>query len=215
LRTTGGLAANNADIEAALTVRGQARLAGITTIENETASDSPTAGALIVAGGTGIGENLNVAGTVAIGGITTMSTHATVGGDLTVSGAGGVTAVAYVASSDRTLKQNISPISPSSAMAKVGNMSSYMYQFKTRPEDQRCGVIAQELQQVCPELVKTTGAGTLAVDYNDLSAYLIGAVKWLKATTDSQMAELQQLRAASVEQEKEMLQLRATIAPPV
>ena len=42
------------------------------------------------------------------------------------------------------------------------------------------GVIAQELQEIAPELVTDTD-GTLGVSYGNLTGYLIEAIKELKA----------------------------------
>lgn len=92
-----------------------------------------------------------------------------------------VSAQSFVASSDRTLKQNIKAIPRDVALEAVGRMTPCTYQFKASPTENRCGVIAQELQEVLPALVKTTAAGTLAVDYNDMNAYLIGAIQALRA----------------------------------
>jgi hypothetical protein len=46
------------------------------------------------------------------------------------------------------------------------------------------GVIAQELQQVLPECVKTESTGVMTVDTDNLTWYLINAVKELKAEID-------------------------------
>ena len=91
----------------------------------------------------------------------------------------------FIADSDRTLKQDITPMPASAALAAVAAMGPHTYAFKDKPSDPRCGVIAQELQLVAPELVKMTTKGTLAVDYNDMTAYLIGAIQAL----DTRLAE--------------------------
>ena len=46
------------------------------------------------------------------------------------------------------------------------------------------GVIAQELQQILPECVKTESTGVMTVDTDNLTWYLINAVKQLKAEID-------------------------------
>jgi hypothetical protein len=62
------------------------------------------------------------------------------------------------------------------------------------PQDQaiqkqgiQLGVIAQELQQILPECVKTESTGVMTVDADNLTWYLINAVKELSA----QVAQLQ------------------------
>jgi hypothetical protein len=52
------------------------------------------------------------------------------------------------------------------------------------------GVIAQELQQVLPECVKTESTGVMTVNSENLTWYLINAVKELKAQNDSLKARL-------------------------
>ena len=52
------------------------------------------------------------------------------------------------------------------------------------------GVIAQELQQVLPECVKQESSGVLSVDPDNLTWYLVNAVKQLKAEVDSLKSQL-------------------------
>lgn len=101
----------------------------------------------------------------------------------------------FIADSDRTLKQNIEPMAPAEALEAVDKMGAYSYEFKAKPDDPRCGVIAQELEEVAPRLVKRTAKGTLAVDYNDMSAYLIGAIQALKQKVDEQAAFIEEMKA--------------------
>jgi len=53
------------------------------------------------------------------------------------------------------------------------------------------GVIAQELQAVLPECVKTESTGVLSVDTDNLTWYMINAIKELKAEVDSLKSQLQ------------------------
>ena len=52
------------------------------------------------------------------------------------------------------------------------------------------GVIAQELQAVLPECVKTESTGVLSVNSDNLTWYMINAIKELKAQNDSLQARL-------------------------
>ena len=112
---------------------------------------------------------------------------ATSTGALTVTGA--ITATgdmtAYY-SSDRNLKTNIAPIT--GALAKVEAISGVTYNWNETAVEQgksadvrEAGVIAQEVQAVLPEVVKTRDNGFLAVDYEKMVALLIEAVKELSA----------------------------------
>ena len=53
------------------------------------------------------------------------------------------------------------------------------------------GVIAQELQAVLPECVKTESTGVMSVDADNLTWYMINAIKELKAEVDSLKSQLQ------------------------
>ena len=50
------------------------------------------------------------------------------------------------------------------------------------------GVIAQELQQVLPECVKTESTGVMTVDTDNLTWYMVNAIKELKAEFDAYKA---------------------------
>jgi hypothetical protein len=57
------------------------------------------------------------------------------------------------------------------------------------------GVIAQELQQVCGDCVKTESTGVLSVDTSNLTWHMINAIKDLKTIVDAQAAEIAELKA--------------------
>jgi hypothetical protein len=58
------------------------------------------------------------------------------------------------------------------------------------------GVIAQELQAVLPECVKQESTGVMSVDADNLTWYLVNAIKELKAIVDTQAARITALEAA-------------------
>ena len=76
--------------------------------------------------------------------------------------------------SDLRLKSDIKTIDGS----KVFDMRGVSF---TKSGKKGAGVIAQELQEVAPELVKENEDGMLSVAYGDIVGYLIEAVKDLKA----------------------------------
>jgi hypothetical protein len=85
--------------------------------------------------------------------------------------------------SDERLKENIRPID--SALDKVASLRGVSFKWRDKEgHDDRAhlGVIAQEVEEVFPEVVFTAEdeQGTKAVDYNGLIAPLIEAVKALK-----------------------------------
>ena len=86
--------------------------------------------------------------------------------------------VAY-ATSDKRLKDNIKPIE--NALDKVNKISGVTFQWNEISQKETgkkdVGVIAQEIEEILPELVETRSNGYKAVDYPKLTALLIEAVK--------------------------------------
>ena len=89
---------------------------------------------------------------------------ATLSGDLTIN-------------SDARLKSNI--ISLGSTLAKLLMIDGKSYTMKTNEAESKIGLLAQEVQKVFPELVKTTNNNnhTLSVNYQGLIPVLINAIK--------------------------------------
>ena len=109
------------------------------------------------------------------------------GSTLAVTGAitatGDITAFA---SSDKTLKENISNIE--NAVDKVSKINGVYYNWTFEAQEKHnhfgkekeVGVIAQDVEEVLPEIVQTRDDGTKAVKYERLCALLIESVKELK-----------------------------------
>jgi hypothetical protein len=216
----GTLAVGTSDTPRATTLNGDTTITGNTTLATVTvAADAQFDKAVTITGNlTGNGTTL-LSGNVTLGSSSDGKKTITIEGDVTSSGtmqvegaatfADNVTGISFIANSDRTLKANIKPIDAEKALAAVTAMQPCQYEFKKNPGDARCGVIAQDLQQVVPALVKTTAAGTLAVDYNDMNAYLIGAIQALR----TQMAkESASHRAEAKKSAAEAAALRAELA---
>ena len=97
---------------------------------------------------------------------------------MTLTTSGTLTATGdVVAYSDGRLKENINTID--SALDKVVKMRGVTYD-RTDVEKFGTGVVAQELEEIAPELVNNENEYK-AVSYNGLNAYLIEAIKELKA----------------------------------
>lgn len=84
--------------------------------------------------------------------------------------------------SDIRLKSNVETIDGS----KVFDMRGVSF---VKNGEQGAGVIAQELQEIAPELVKEGSDGMLSVAYGDLIGYLIESVKTLKDEIDQIKAD--------------------------
>ena len=131
------------------------------TITNSTTSTSKTTGALIVTGGIGTSGDIFA------------------GGDI----------VAY-ASSDIRLKTNLELIS--NPLHKINQIGGYSFEWNVDKQNiysgKDYGVIAQEIEQILPELVDTRESGYKAVKYDKLISLLIEGIKDLS----KQVEELKQ-----------------------
>jgi hypothetical protein len=107
--------------------------------------------------------------------------------------------IAGICSSDRRLKKDITPFGP--VLKKFTALQPVHYFWRTvdYPErhfgtSQAAGLIAQDVEQVLPELVETDPIGFKAVNYSLLPLFTIQAVKELKAESDDltkRVAELE------------------------
>jgi hypothetical protein len=91
-------------------------------------------------------------------------------------------------SSDIRFKTNVKPIE--SALDKVKKITGVEFDWIPDPvnhgyEGHDVGVIAQEVESVVPELVKTRNSGYKAVKYDKLVALLIEAIKELEKEIDN------------------------------
>ena len=83
--------------------------------------------------------------------------------------------------SDATLKKDVSTIND--ALGMVGKLRGVTYKWISN-EQEDIGVIAQEVEEVIPEVIKETEDGIKTVDYARLVSVLINAVNELKAEVD-------------------------------
>jgi len=165
-----------------LTVDEDVTIAGDLTVSGtftDSGSGTQTAARAAISGGTGITYNNST------GVITLNATPALVGlGNLSNNGnnlSGAFTATGNItAFSDARLKENVETIE--GALDKVSQMRGVMYD---KDGERGTGVIAQEIQQVMPEVVMDSGRGDyLSVAYGNIVGVLIEAVKELKAELD-------------------------------
>jgi hypothetical protein len=114
--------------------------------------------------------------------ITDTGTLITLGSDTTVNGTLESTGdvVAY-ASSDKRLKDNIQPIS--NPLEKINLISGNSFVWNEEKQNiykgKDYGVIAQEIEEILPELVQTREDGYKAVKYDKLVSLLIEGIKEL------------------------------------
>ena len=111
-------------------------------------------------------------------------------GDINASGD-----IIAFSSSDERLKENVTPISdPIEKLSKIGG-----YEFDWKDNDEYShtghdvGVIAQEIEQVLPDIVATRDDGYKAVKYEKLTALLIEVTKSQQAQIDELTLKVEQL----------------------
>lgn len=94
---------------------------------------------------------------------------------------GQLNAVTFNSTSDERLKSNIQQIE--NALSIICSLQGKTFTI-TDQNTNSAGVIAQEIQQVLPNLVNDRGDGYLSVAYDAIIPYLIEAVKELKNKID-------------------------------
>jgi len=105
--------------------------------------------------------------------------------------------------SDIRLKRDLAVIPD--ALDKLLELHGYYYFWKEGSDQTRqVGVVAQEVEKILPELVRTGSDGIKTVDYPKLTAVLIEGTKQLKAEKDSEIAQLK-ARADAAEAEAALL----------
>jgi hypothetical protein len=130
-------------------------------------------------------------------------------GNLTVEGLiNGV----VVGNSDIRWKENIEPIEDALDIVSQLRGVSYEWIDPSRGQGRQIGVIAQEVEQVLPEVVHTDSQGYKSVEYSKLVAPLIEAVKALKAKNDRLEAENQYLKTRSDNLELRLSVIEAKLA---
>ena len=90
------------------------------------------------------------------------------------------------ANSDISLKKNLLRIE--NALEKVEQINGYTYELKEDDSKRHAGVIAQEIETVLPEIVNTGKDGLMGVEYGNISALLIEAIK-------EQQTQIKELKA--------------------
>jgi hypothetical protein len=106
-----------------------------------------------------------------------------------------------VQTSDKRFKKNVNSIDD--ALAKTEQLNGYTYNWNKlakkqkgiTSQEEQVGVLAQELEEVFPQLVKTDKDGYKAVNYAALTAVLIEAIKELSEEVNTLKGENVALKA--------------------
>lgn len=96
-----------------------------------------------------------------------------------------------IQNSDIRLKRNLNNLNQS--LARLRLLRGYQYQWKDPSKDQslQTGLIAQEVEELFPELVKTDERGMKSVNYIGLVPHLIEAIKELKKENQERVDQLE------------------------
>lgn len=111
---------------------------------------------------------------------------------------GNIRCVSLTQTSDERLKDNIETIDD--AVENLMHIDGVRYDWKEDnatgqnfSDKRQIGLIAQEVEEVFPELVETDDAGYKAVDYSKMTAVLIQAIKELKLENDQLKKRLEKI----------------------
>jgi len=136
----------------------------------------------------GITGNINITHDIAVGGNSSFNN---------------ATAASFTYNSDISLKKNITPLTNS--LDKISQLQGYNFIWRkdNRPD---IGVVAQDVQKIYPDLVHANQEGKLGVEYGNLVAPLIEAVKELRQQNitlqkrlDAQEKQLEELQKVAKE----------------
>ena len=100
---------------------------------------------------------------------------------------GNVRATAFITSSDARLKKQIAPLRESLPLLLKLNGYNYYWKDESIDSTRQIGLIAQEVKELFPDLVKENAEGKLAVNYVGLIPVLIESIK-------SQQQQIEELR---------------------
>lgn len=98
-------------------------------------------------------------------------------------------APAFYATSDKRLKQNIIDYSCDKS---VLDLPIKKYEFISNPGKTYIGCIAQDLQEICPEIVNTNEDGYLSISESKIIYLLLDEVKKLKSELNNRIAAIEE-----------------------
>jgi len=178
-----GLATFSSQVRATLftIIKDSANRGGVFSYKDVTGSGADYGLTLLAQDGTGNGNiyfcpngsatqavSIRTSGNMLIGGTSDNGERLYVTGAIRATGT-------ITANSDIILKKNLLKIE--NALEKVEQINGYTYELKADDSKRHGGVIAQEMEKVFPEIVNKGNDGILGVEYGNISALLIEAIK--------------------------------------
>jgi len=110
----------------------------------------------------------------------------------TITSWNAIYAPSFIYSSDRSLKTNILPLTNS--LEKVKQLEGVSFNWKSTG-DESIGLIAQDVEKVIPKIVHTSEDGLKSVEYGNLVAVLIEAIKEQDKKIDSLQKQIDELKS--------------------
>jgi hypothetical protein len=130
-------------------------------------------------------------------GFNVLGNLAAISASQSITAGGNITA--YGSVSDRKLKENINPLS--CTLDKVLQLNPVTFDWKEETQESKIvglkediGLIAQEVQEVFPELVREGSDGCLAIRERGLTAILIQAIKEQQKQIDNLNIEIENIK---------------------
>lgn len=150
---------------------------------------------LFVSGSIFGSQNLSITGTSIFNNLVTANQNVVINGRLMLAGCGDVAAQIQLAKtlpqpSDKRLKENIHTITD--PISKVCSLRGVSYDLKESKKKQ-VGLIAQEVEQVIPEVVADIPDGYKGIHYGNLVGLLIEAIKDQQKQIDDLTEKLENL----------------------
>merc|ERR1711998_604542 len=219
IKTAGGVGiaknihvGGTADVTGTADITGDTQISGIVTAVKTTQTTTSTTGAIVTAGGVGIAKNIHLGGTADVTGTARITGNVGIGeapdGTKALVVNGVVRGMgAYQDGSDRRWKKNILQLRNS--LSKVLNITGVSFDWRRRdfphrnfPERGRIGFIAQDLEEVVPEVVSTDNEGWKTVAYSSLAPMFVEAIKEQQRIIESQQQAAEEQQHAIGELQK-------------
>lgn len=102
-----------------------------------------------------------------------------------------VEAPSFNATSDKRLKENIVPFTPEKSIL---DLPVYTFNFKSdKNKKKHVGCLAQDLQEICPDLVNEDSQGYLSIEESKITYLLLEEVKELKKQVEELKGKINEL----------------------
>lgn len=143
---------------------------------------------------------------------------------LTIGNCGACTQVGYWVTSDRRFKTGIRSLGYP-ALDRISRISGYRYNYQNdslrahgygtdSSNREQLGFIAQEIEPLFPELVRTDSAGYKSINYAQMTAVLVEAIKELKQENTQLRSDYSGLKAAVTSRMEELEQRLNSLLQP-